>query len=522
MQLTGNSCAVVGPKTLLLGRIQNTFSSSQSGSENWNDCVAWFLAWDQAEMTVTSQSCDKEQKHLCKASHHSVYAADFICPPQLNTIVYADSSRTQPINATFSITRGSKHEVHVDRVDNATAWFGGFSFKCQPSKVHYEASDASDFWKLRCEHSMYCSMVCLRHQDASPAIVRSQWFSWTSSRNSQQPQRAWFAVSYKEPTEVHCIEILQHRQSLCPILKLESSDDGDLWYEEKGWVISYFESTDVVHGLIGQGVLTEDIPPGRTVLQDGRCADGVTRFELVHSMTECSASENVTFYELGKQHGPPGSLWSLLFLLLLVASFIPWLICCLFCSTFELWYELEKFTYDGASDFESPAASPSVCLKTCAATLPLGREAPTIEPQGVGEQRKSLRIKIVSYPRWLLDGTSLSNTIRRKCSELTIVPEEIANKMFPLLPLRDFEAVVAVPIGCSIEDVGRMMQALLEQRRLETGAALSWSRRPRFQAVAATWGTFLHFGGSLGCGHRRWRSCPSRLPSDKTAFAILT
>lgn len=187
---------------------------------------------------------------------------------------------------------------------------------------------------------------------------------------------------------------------------------------------------------------------------------------------------------------------------------LPCLLCCFTCLTFELWYEVETFTYQDTPSFVPMTA------RIDFATVGMG------EPRrDTREQQTFLRIKVISYPTWLLRGTNFAQCVQRMCPELTVVPEDRANRIFPLQPLRDFEVVVSVPPEYPFEEVGRMMQALLEQRRLEHGVAFGL-RRPRFQAVASTQGTFLHFGGSLGCGHRRWRSCPSRLPSDRVALEI--
>lgn len=141
-------------------------------------------------------------------------------------------------------------------------------------------------------------------------------------------------------------------------------------------------------------------------------------------------------------------------------------------------------------------------------TVPAHRRAPS---------DRLLKIKLVCYPRWLLNGSSLSDFISHSSNEIDVLTEVEAREAFPGGPLHDYEAVVRIPHGMILEDVGRVLHGLLEKRRMDIRER-SFSiraRLPRFQLIASNLRTFLHFGGSIGCGQRRWRSCPAHLLSSR-------
>lgn len=124
-----------------------------------------------------------------------------------------------------------------------------------------------------------------------------------------------------------------------------------------------------------------------------------------------------------------------------------------------------------------------------------------------------VKLKLVCTPRWLLGRNSLTAFIAQSSSELCVVAPEEAERAFPNGPLRDFEAVVELPAGMSMEEVGCILHALMERRRSLAGEETFYRRHrlPRFQVVASIGNSFLHFGGSVGCGKRRWRSCPASM-----------
>mmetsp|Transcript_103440 Transcript_103440/g.275172 ORF Transcript_103440/g.275172 Transcript_103440/m.275172 type:complete len:122 (-) Transcript_103440:83-448(-) len=88
--------------------------------------------------------------------------------------------------------------------------------------------------------------------------------------------------------------------------------------------------------------------------------------------------------------------------------------------------------------------------------------------------------------------------------------------------LRDYEAVLRVPRGMQKEEVGRILLALVERRRTACGQEplIHRPRLPRFKLVAWIGNTFLHFGGSVGCGPCRWRSCPSRALLSERSLSV--
>lgn len=145
-----------------------------------------------------------------------------------------------------------------------------------------------------------------------------------------------------------------------------------------------------------------------------------------------------------------------------------------------------------------------------------GLPAPSID--------KLLKVRLVCHPRWLLADTNLSNFIARSSSELNVLSEAEAQSAFPCGPLTSYEAVLKVPGSMPTEEVGRIMQALVEKRRVQCSEEplTRRARPPRFQLIASNQWTFLHFGGSLGCGHLRWRSCPARLLSERCLSLRLT
>jgi len=126
-----------------------------------------------------------------------------------------------------------------------------------------------------------------------------------------------------------------------------------------------------------------------------------------------------------------------------------------------------------------------------------------------------IRIKAVCHPRWFLDyeQQTLTQLLQRmQYPEFEVISEPRASIAGPHGPLSRYEAVVRLIDGVSREEVGRIMQSLLERRRVECGIeAAPRARAARFQLVASSEHTFLHFGGSIACGRIRWRSCPARI-----------
>merc|ERR1712087_730113 len=80
----------------------------------------------------------------------------------------------------------------------------------------------------------------------------------------------------------------------------------------------------------------------------------------------------------------------------------------------------------------------------------------------MGTSCRLVKLKLVCVPRWLLGNNSLTTFIAQSSSELCVVAPEEARNAFPHGPLRDFEAVVELPSGMSMDELGCILHALLE------------------------------------------------------------
>lgn len=286
-----------------------------------------------------------------------------------------------------------------------------------------------------------------------------------------------------------------HRDSpegFCPLLALESSDVHAGFklfrgWNEAGWV-EYIDR--------GNGVLE-----GRVVQQKKHITNDAGAwppYELPRAPS-------------GGYAGHIMSMCSMCLQLVATASVLLGLVMCVTtCLSLDIWYDVEvaHVAEPFAQVFPMTFRPRTGSLNTTADT-DLTRQHPA--------SIKLLKIKLVCNPNWLLAGNTLSGFISHSCSEVVVLPKEAAELAFPHGALRDFEAVVQVPTGTSMEEVGRILQAIMEKRRMSCGEQplSSRLRLPRFQVIASIGNTFLHFGGSIGCGHRRFRSCPARATSDR-------
>jgi len=368
------------------------------------------------------------------------------------------------------------------------------------AEFHFFRSECSDLWEghsyildygeARCrkgyrkKHDEKCvAEYCHAYRGASKRLrtqVKAD-IEWASIRSSGSPNAAWIAVAFSEPVEVDCIEVWQLRRGACPRMQVQSRDQNgkfSSWWEEKGWV--YTEDPDSSALFVKSRILPTPID------------------------TNLTSSETRVTYEIGPGVargllvGALASIAFLLFALLGAASCLGALLLLVSC---ELWYEV---------DYQHAALEPEKA--TTKAFGPETKLYSSPSPESYSASRDTLiRIKLVCHPRWLLGDGSLADLVQCICPDLHVLPLVEAHGAFPLEPLSRFEVVVRISGGEAALEIGRVMQMVVERRRSECAASLAGKhRQPRFQLIASTRWTFLHFGGNIGCGHRRWRSCPAR------------
>lgn len=412
--------------------------------------------------------------------------------------------------------------VCISGTPNSSKWSTSVSFfndtKCQYAVQHVRqsftsSSEACTKWRCwattdfedddrnnrRCHKDprdlcecLGTDQVCVRYEGALSDVVGGRSaISMTSDRGSQSPASAWVGIELSKPSEVRCVQFLQHKESLCPVVALQSSDHWSWsWWNEDGWVrIRNTIRDDVVIGFIGQQL-------DRDEAEYYNLDDHGVAYDHSYQLPATSSS----------WFG-----WNFLYpvaIVLVTSVLLQCLISIIILLSLDIWYECEMV--NGTTPIVQGTKVTDTKFYPMTFTAQ-GRASIALSSD------KLARIKLVCYPRWLLAGNSLTDFISRSTSELEVLPPEEAQSAFPCGPLRDFEAVVRIPRSMSMEELGRILQALVEKRRKDIGEQplTARLRLPRFQVIATIGGCFLHFGGSLGCGHHRWRSCPARMFSDR-------
>jgi len=310
--------------------------------------------------------------------------------------------------------------------------------------------------------------------------------SWTSGFGSASPGAARISFAFYSPTAVACIKILQHADSFCPEVTVQSSHKfAWSWWPQA--VLVKVDDTDKT-----------DVIVQRLVTKPACNVTGLA--------APCAVSEP-TFEEFSVWHGCVITTCAACGIFVLIAVFVMLIgsVVVVFghIFSFEAWFDIEALENPKRTE---PRSIGAFSYEASAKVFAERDVDATVSD-------RFFRIKIVCHPSWFLETQDLGSVIQQSCLELKVVREPQASTIFPsLAPLRDYEAVVQVPQHVSNEDIGRMLMTLLEKRRRRANSQVPVGPRlPRFQTIAYTrWG-FLYFGGkSLSCGHRRFRSCPSR------------
>jgi len=344
------------------------------------------------------------------------------------------------------------------------------------------------------------AMYCQKYLGAS-SLLATQVDSdvlWTSGRGSGSPSAVWLAVAFSEPVEVDCIEVWQLRRGACPRMQVQSRDKNGIfssWWEEKGWV--YTEHPDP-GALVARSFI---LPTPRDT--NSMSSEALDTGSDGHKLAILAADKPTPMdtYEIGPgdaRGSPVSALASTAFFVFALLGAASCLGALLLLLSLELWYEV---------DYKRAASEPKKA--TAKAVGPEANLYSSPSPESYGASRDTLiRVRLVCHPRWLLGDGSLADLVRRICPELRAAPTRGTR------PLTRFEVVLSISGGEAAMEIGQVMQMVVERRRSECAASLvGQHRQPRFQLVASTRWAFLHFGGNIGCGKRRWRSCPARLSS---------
>lgn len=381
---------------------------------------------------------------------------------------WCDDSRDHLFKHSMSFS----HELTFDRKE----WMFTDA-RTNGSKYEYcgpQPSYSGPFGICTTQHGGVLSITCLKY-----AYARENHFewepvgiSWRSPRSSYFQNEARIAFRTKPGSPVNCVRFVQWHDSICPLVRLQSSSDGSTWWDEAGALVQTQHTADADEFFIIDKS-QYDVPCTRL---DRFC-------KLVYYLPTASASLAMAWLRFAGN------------LILYGSPFFALVIISMFLVGFECWAEVRE--------------------------LP-----PKFRFRSLGEPQTPLRvfkINLVCHPCWMLRVEALAQLISRMCPQLQVLPSAEALVLFPSgifhrkTIVEAFEAVVRTSENG--EEVGRMLQILLERSRAEHGGAKWGSHVPRVQLSASIRGTFLHFGGSLGCGRRRWRSCPARLSESANTYS---
>lgn len=270
--------------------------------------------------------------------------------------------------------------------------------------------------------------------------------------------------------EIDCVELWQLDNGRCTHVDLQAGDDGSDFGHQQGWVQTWVRSAGIAHSRIRQSQF------------DPR-DEG---YDETYEMPAAKPAHSWTAVFLGS--------FSLVCTVLVVVCIVLVVLQCAALSSCDLWYEIQcAEASSGDVQHRNEGIHESL----------IQAQSLVLRQSQLDSERVLLKIKLVCHPRWLLDGMSLDDLIvAHGHPELRLASEGQA-----AVP---YKAVVTVARE-SMHELGCILHTMIERRRADIGASLSdRERQPRFQCVFRYRWTFLHFGGALGCGQRRWRSCPAR------------